>query len=58
MGVIELLTLIGAALRLLGLLAWPWQIILLPEMITIVFYIDWILLQHCRWRRERRRRKR
>lgn len=58
MGVIELLTLICVALRLLGVIAWPWPVILLPEYVTVVLYINWIMLQLYRWRRERRRRKR
>ena len=57
MGVIELLTLICVALRLFGVIAWPWQVILLPEYVTIVLYINWLTLQLFRWRHERRRRK-
>ena len=57
MGAIELLTLIAVALRLFGVIAWPWKVLLLPEMITIVLYINWIMLQLYRWRRERRRRR-
>lgn len=58
MGVIELLTLICVVLRLFGVIAWPWPVILLPEYVTVVLYINWIMLQLYRWRRERRRRKR
>ena len=57
MGVIELLTLICVALRLFGVIAWPWPVILLPEYVTIVLYINWLTLQLFRWRNERRRRK-
>ena len=57
MGVIELLTLICVALRLFGVIAWPWSVILLPEYVTIVLYINWLTLQLFRWRHERRRRK-
>lgn len=57
MGVIELLTLICVALRLFGVIAWPWPVILLPEYVTIVLYINWLTLQLFRWRHERRRRK-
>ena len=57
MGVIELLTLICVALRLFGVIAWPWPVILLPEYVTIVLYINWRTLQLFRWRHERRRRK-
>ena len=57
MGVIELLTLICVALRLFGVTAWPWPVILLPEYVTIVLYINWLTLQLYRWRHERRRRK-
>lgn len=57
MGVIELLTLICVALRLFGVIAWPWPVILLPEYVTIVLYINWLTVQLFRWRHERRRRK-
>ena len=57
MGVIELLTLICVALRLFGVIAWPWPVILLPEYVTIVLYINWLTLQLFRWRHDRRRRK-
>ena len=57
MGVIELLTLTCVALRLFGVIAWPWPVILLPEYVTIVLYINWLTLQLFRWRHERRRRK-
>ena len=57
MGVIELLTLICVALRLFGVIAWPWPVILLPEYVTVVLYINWLTLQLYRWRHERRRRK-
>lgn len=58
MGVIEILTIVLVTLKLLGVIAWSWQTILLPEYVTIVLYINWILLQFYRWRRERKRRKR
>ena len=57
MGAIELLTLAGVILRALGVIQAPWLLILLPEYITVVFYIDYILLrflQFCRLRRRRR----
>lgn len=57
MGVIELLTLAGVILRALGVLRVQWALLLLPEFITVVFYIDYILLrfwQFCRLRRRRR----
>lgn len=57
MGVIELLTLACVALRLFGVIAWPWPVILLPEYVTVVLYINWLTLQLYRWRHERRRRK-
>ena len=58
MGVIEILTIVLVALKLVGAIAWPWQVILLPEYVTIVLYINWILLQFYRWRRDRKRSKR
>lgn len=58
MGVIEILTIIFVALKLAGVITWPWQVIVLPEFVTIVLYINWILLQFYRWRRDRKRSKR
>lgn len=57
MGVIELLTLAGVILRALGVIHAPWLLILLPEYITVVFYIDYILLRFWQFCRLRRRRK-
>ena len=58
MGVIELLTLIGVALRLLGVIAWPWTVLLMPMAATVVFYIDWLMLQIFAYRRSRKERRR
>lgn len=58
MGVIEILTIIGIVLRLVGVIDWSWQVILGPEMITLVLYIDWIMLQLFRWHHDRRKQKR
>lgn len=58
MGVIEILTIIFVSLKLAGVITWQWQVILLPEFVTIVLYINWILLQFYRWRRDRKRSKR
>lgn len=58
MGVIELLTAVCAILKLLGVINWPWWVVLLPEYVTIVVYIDWIVLQIWRFRRVRRQKRR
>lgn len=58
MGVIELLTAVCAILKLLGVISWPWWVVLLPEYVTIVVYIDWIVLQIWRFRRIRRQKRR
>lgn len=58
MVVIELLTLAGVILKLLGAIEVSWHYVLLPEYVTIVVYIDWIVLQFWRfcWQRRKRRR--
>ena len=45
MGVIELITIASVILKLLGVIDVSWTYVLLPEYVTIVFYIDWIILQ-------------
>lgn len=57
MGVIELVTIASVILKLLGVIDVSWTYVLLPEYVTIVFYIDWIILQAWRFRRMRRKKR-
>ncbi len=57
MGVIELITIASVILKLLGVIDVSWTYVLLPEYVTIVFYIDWIILQAWRFRRMRRKKR-
>ena len=39
MGILEVLTLIFIVLKLCGVIAWSWWLVLLPEIIAFIFYI-------------------
>ncbi|PGO60591.1 hypothetical protein [Priestia megaterium] len=39
MGILEILTILFIALKLFGVIAWSWWLVLLPEIIAVVFYI-------------------
>lgn len=44
MGFIEVLTICFIVLKLMGILAWSWWLILLPEIIALAFYVVFIIL--------------
>ncbi|HFD2046076.1 hypothetical protein G6Z35_14615 [Clostridium perfringens] len=39
MGILEVLTLIFIVLKLCGVIAWSWWLVLLPEIVAFIFYI-------------------
>ncbi|HAT4274047.1 hypothetical protein [Clostridium perfringens] len=39
MGILEVLTLIFIVLKLCGVIAWSWWLVLLPEIIAFICYI-------------------
>ena len=39
MGCTEILTIVFIALKLLGVIAWSWWLVLLPEIIAFVLYV-------------------
>ncbi|MDK0812096.1 hypothetical protein P5E54_15270 [Clostridium perfringens] len=44
MGILEVLTLIFIVLKLCGVIAWTWWLVLLPEIIAFIFYILVIII--------------
>lgn len=42
LGLLELLTLIFVLLKLTGLIAWSWWLVLLPAFIALAIYVIWI----------------
>lgn len=47
MGFCEILTIVFIVLKLIGVIAWSWWLVLLPEIIAVVFYIVAIILSIC-----------
>jgi hypothetical protein len=43
-GILEVLTIVFVALKLLGVIGWSWWLVLLPEIIAVVIYLLWLLL--------------
>lgn len=41
---IEVLTIVFIVLKFMGIIAWSWWLILLPEIIALVFYVVFIIL--------------
>ena len=39
MGILEVLTLIFIVLKLCGVIAWSWWLVLLPEIIGLILYL-------------------
>jgi hypothetical protein len=44
MGILEILTILFIALKLLGVIDWSWWLVLLPELIAVGIYLLWLLL--------------
>lgn len=44
MGFTEVLTIIFVVCKLLGIIVWPWWIVLLPEIIAVAFYAIFVIL--------------
>jgi len=41
MGILELLTIVFIALKLIGTIDWSWWLVLLPTIISVSFYSIW-----------------
>lgn len=44
MGICEILTIIFVVMKLIGVIAWSWWLVLLPELIAIGLYIIGVIL--------------
>jgi hypothetical protein len=42
-GFLEVLTLIFVVLKIMGIISWSWWLVVLPEIISIVIYILWLV---------------
>lgn len=42
MGLLEVLTVLFVALKLTGVIAWSWWLVLLPEIIAVGIYVIWV----------------
>lgn len=45
MGICEILTIVFVVLKLCGVIAWSWWLVLLPEIIAVAWYIVLIALK-------------
>lgn len=45
MGFTEVLMIVFAVLKLLGVITWAWWIVLLPEILAVAFYLILLLVQ-------------
>ena len=45
MGFTEVLTIVFVVLKLLGVITWPWWIVLRPEILAVAFYLILLLVQ-------------
>lgn len=43
MGILELLTIVFIALKLIGTIDWSWGVVLSPTIISVSFYIAWFV---------------
>jgi len=44
MGIMEILTIIFVVLKLSGVIAWSWWLVLLPVIISFSLYIIWLVV--------------
>ena len=55
MGICEVLTAVFIVLKLIGIISWPWFLVLLPELLAFLIYaiiIVMIIKTHCNMRKE------
>jgi len=44
MGIAELLTIVFIVLKLTGVIAWSWWLVLLPILIAVGIYVVWLIV--------------
>lgn len=44
MGFTEVLTIVFVVMKLLGVIGWPWVVVLIPEIIAVGFYVSLLLV--------------
>lgn len=44
MGILEVLTIIFIVLKLLGVIAWSWWLVMLPFLIGVGIYVIWAII--------------
>ncbi|WBL16353.1 hypothetical protein [Sutcliffiella sp. NC1] len=44
MGFLELLTIVFVVLKLMGIIAWSWFLVLLPAIIAVCIYVTWFIV--------------
>lgn len=43
MGLLEILTIVFIVLKLTGIIAWSWWLVLLPSIITLILIVLWFV---------------